>query len=395
MQDDTLAYWIWIVMVMGFANKDTFSLIQKYPDVRELYSLMLRPDCRFLSERQKKHALQNPLAKAEAILETCRKKEIQLLTCQDACYPDCLRHIYSQPALLFYKGNPAILKHDRLLTVVGTRHPSEYSIRTAKQLCHELVCNGLTLVSGGALGLDTVAHQSAVEEHRPTVSVLGCGIDYNYPKGIQPLKEKIIQNGLLLSEYFPGTPPYGRNFPVRNRILSGISPAVLVTEASRESGCMITANLACDQGKDVFCIPPADIYDKRYSGQIFLLHDGAALVCCAEDILNAGSLAVSAPEILPEIPASPEVPKTPEIPEISEIPESEQEADSLSETERHLLQVLEDSEKNINMLCCMTGLKFETISMHLLELELLGWVVATGRDFYTVSDKYRKHSSAL
>ncbi|MBR1555152.1 MAG: DNA-processing protein DprA, partial [Oscillospiraceae bacterium] len=176
MQEDMLAYWIWIIMVMGFAHKDTVSLIQKYPDVQDLYSQMSRPDCRFLSDRQKKRAVQNPLEKAQAILETCRKKEIQILTCQDENYPYRLRHIYSPPAVLFYRGNPACLKNNNLLTVVGTRHPSEYSIRTAKRLCHELVCSHFTLVRGGALGLDSIAHQCAVEEHRPTISVLGCGI---------------------------------------------------------------------------------------------------------------------------------------------------------------------------------------------------------------------------
>ncbi|MBR1555351.1 MAG: DNA-processing protein DprA, partial [Oscillospiraceae bacterium] len=215
------------------------------------------------------------------------------------------------------------------------------------------------------------------------------GIDCNYPKGSQPLKEKIIQNGLLLSEYFPGMPPYGSNFPVRNRILAGISHAVLVTEAGRESGCMITANLACEQGKDVFCIPPADIYDKRYSGQAILLRDGAFCTCGAEDIAHYISHAGSAPE--QPVPA-PEI--LPDVPDAPETPEPEQNADMLSESELHLLRILEDSEKNINMLCCMTGLKFETISMHRMELEMLGWVIATGRDFYTVTDKYRKYSSA-
>ncbi|MBE6875793.1 MAG: DNA-protecting protein DprA [Ruminococcus sp.] len=392
MQEDMFAYWIWIIMVMGFANKDTFSLIQKYPDIKELYCLMCQPDCHFLTETQKKRALQNSLEKAETILETCRKKEIGILTCRDTCYPDSLRHIYSPPAVLFYKGNPAFLKNDNLLTVVGTRHPSEYSLRTARYLCHELAAANFTLVSGGALGLDTIAHQSAIEENQPTISVLGCGIDCNYPKGSQPLKEKIIRNGLLLSEYFPGIPPYGRNFPVRNRILAGISRAVLVTEASRESGCMITANLACEQGKDVFCIPPADIYDKRYGGQSALLRDGAFCVCGAEDVAHFITSPVSVPAVPPEPEPEPPAPvyDTPEFPE----PETAQDSDSLSESEWELLRILQDSEKNINMLCCMTGLKFEFVAMHLLELEMLGWVVNNGHDFYKVTDKYRKHSSA-
>ncbi len=396
MQEDILVYWLWLVMVMGFANKQTVPLLREHPDIIELYSLMQQPDCTFLNERQKKHVRQNPLSKAKDILELCRKKEMQIITCQDALYPERLLQIYNPPAVLFCQGKPEVLRNPMPLTVVGTRHPSEYSIRTTKRLCSELAEAGCMLISGGALGLDSLAHQAALEQQKPTVSVMGCGLDCNYPKGTQAMKEEIKQNGVILSEYFPGMPPYSNNFPVRNRILSALSPAVLVTEANRGSGCMITANLACEQGKTVFCIPPADIYNKRYSGQAILLRDGAFCVCSAEDILQYLSntepvrqqekISPNLPEIKPEeLVAS--VPET-------DAPGQDADADTLSEEEELLLRLLSESEKNTNMLCCLTGFSLELISMHLFELEEMGWIRSTRRDFYTVTDKYHKLSKA-
>ncbi len=394
MQEDILVYWLWLVMVMGFANKQTVPLLRQHPDITELYSLMQQPDCTFLNETQKKRIRQNPLSKAAEILELCRKKEMQVITCQDALYPERLLQIYSPPAVLFCQGKPEVLRNPMPLTVVGTRHPSEYSIRTTKHLCSELAGAGCMLVSGGALGLDSLAHQSALEQQQPTVSVMGCGLDCNYPRGTQPMKEKIKQNGLILSEYFPGIPPYGKNFPVRNRILSGLSRAVLVTEANRGSGCMITANLACEQGKTVFCIPPADIYNKRYSGQAALLRDGAVCVCSAEDVLQylGGEEPARQKEKIsldvPEIKAEELVKPLPETAASGQ----DAEADTLSEEENLLLRLLSESEKNTNMLCCLTGFSLEMISMHLFELEEMGWIQSTRRDFYTVTDKYHKLS---
>ncbi len=397
MQEENLIYWLWLVMVMGIADSGTVPLLKTYPDIVKLYYLIQEQECTFLSPSQKKRAAQIPVQRAQEILTECTQKQISLMTYDNEYYPQKLKNIYNPPALLFYRGNPAFLKSEKILTAVGTRHPSEYSVRTVQKLYAELVRKGCTLTSGFAVGLDTEANLAAVKVEAPTIAVLGCGLDCNYPKGSQPLKEKIAETGLLLTEYFPGTPPYGRNFPVRNRILAGISDAVLVTEAGLNSGCMITANLACEQGKTVFCIPPNDIFSSRYAGQIKLLREGASAAFSAEDIIeeldsdkkktNSDEKNINPhPQQPPSVPTS--APETEVQPVVSEKMITTDAFASLMPEEQKIMEALKDSEKNINMLCCLTGMKFETVSMHLIELEMMGYLTSSGNDFYKISESY-------
>ena len=393
MLETDLIYWLWFVMIMGVASSDAFSLVKKYQDIRKLYQLMLDQQCPFLSQSHKKHISQNTLEKAEMILAGCQQKQISLMTCRSEYYPEKLKNIYAPPVLLFYQGNPAFLRNEKILTAVGTRRPSEYSIRTAQKLYSQLAEGGCTLVSGFAVGLDEEAHLAAIRNEKSTIAVLGCGLDCNYPKGSRPLKEKILENGLILTEYFPGTPPYGRNFPVRNRILSGISDAVLVTEASLRSGCMITANLACEQGKTVFCIPPADIFSSRYDGQAHLLRDGATPVFSADDIFQEFECHEIKPDFQQDIQEIPPEQNPVSVQNTEPLQEQKKEKEisrSFLPEEQAILAALAESEKNINMLCCVTGMKFETVSMHLLELEMMGCITSSSGDFYKLSENYDK-----
>ncbi len=388
-----LEYWLWLVMTMGVGSAESKIAIQNCPDIQKLYHLMHDPSCTFLNPAQKKRVGRIPLEQAESILHYCEKMQFRLMTYYDSNYPEQLRTIYNPPVLLFYQGDPNYFQSEHLLTVVGTRHPSDYSIRTAQQLCRELAAAGCTLVSGCAVGLDTIVHQSAIIEQKPTVAVLGCGLDCNYPRGSRPLKEKIIENGLIITEFFPGTPPYGSNFPVRNRILAGLSQAVLIIEAGKESGCMITADHACEQGKSVYCIPPADIYHPRYAGQIELLREGAFCLMGSEDLFAEKIFDQPAeePEEEPEKQNTFPDLSAPEIPEPESAPEEESEM--LSADEQKLLEALHGSEKNVNMICCLTGMTFSAVSMHLAELEMMGWIVCCGRDFYKTTEKYKANSS--
>lgn len=394
MPEESLIYWLWIVQVMGIAHKETPFLTEKFPDIREMYEQMLNPDCDFMKEHQKKRARQITLKKSEEMLMLCRKQEINIMTWNSEAYPERLRNIYNPPAILFYRGNPACLKNEKLLTAVGTRYPSEYSQFAAERLYHELARSGYMLVSGCAVGLDTAAHRAAIQNEKPTIAVLGCGIDRNYPTGSRELKEKITENGLLLTEYFPGTPPYGTNFPVRNRILIGISKALLVTEAGIDSGCMVTANLACEQGKSVFCIPPADIYAGRYAGQVKLLREGAFPVYGAQEVIQEMEHSKKKPEEkhLPKRKLRKKSRKSKPVDAEPVQPSAgaqNTEWNSLSEEEQIIIRSLSESQKNLNMLCCVTGMKFEAISIHLVELEMLGWISSSDGIFYRVTEKYQ------
>jgi DNA processing protein len=156
----------------------------------------------------------------------------------------------------------------------------------ANWICSDLARAGVVVVSGFAVGLDSAAHRGALLAGGRTVAVLGCGIDVDYPKDNASAKQYITKKGLLLTEFLPGTEPYPKNFPTRNRILSGISLGTLVIQAPERSGSLITASLALEQGRNVFCVPPADIFDKRYAGVVKYLRDGAIPVFSYLDIIN-------------------------------------------------------------------------------------------------------------
>lgn len=172
-----------------------------------------------------------------------------------------------------------------LLTIVGTRNPSPYSLQVEKTICHDLVQMGFVPVTGYAVGIDITANRCALEADKPSIALMGCGLDVAYPQPHANLKYEIARRGLILSEFLPGTSPAPSNFPLRNRVLSGLSMGTFVIQAPARSGALITAENAMEQGRDVFCIPPADIFDKRYMGVIKYLRDGAIPVFDSRDIV--------------------------------------------------------------------------------------------------------------
>ncbi len=376
------ALWIWFVMIMGIANHIAPKLVKNYPDIQELCALLKDPKSNLVRDEAQKRVKNITIEQAENIVQLCEKKGIHIMTWEDDNYPEILRHIIPSPLVLFCKGNPDLLKQNKKVSVVGTRNPSNYSMRIANKLCNELAEKDILLVSGSAVGLDAIAHQAAVFHHQPTIAVLGCGADYPYPKQNLALKTQIIQSGgLLVTEYFPGTPPYASNFPVRNRILSGISETLLIMEAGKESGCMITANLACEQGKNVFCIPPADIFDPRYAGQIALLRDGAFPVFSSQDILDSLKLPDSCDDFDPD----------------DEIPDLEEKFVALLSLPKEatpeqikILQLLQEGDKTVNMLCALTQMRFESLTNIIVDMEINGWIVNMGGDTYTITEAFRK-----
>lgn len=200
-------------------------------------------------------------------------------------YPELLGQVKDPPASLNTRGN--IIRKDLLsVAVVGSRNPTPYGRHMARIISGGLAASGVTVVSGLARGIDTEAHRAALDKGGRTLAVLGCGLDVDYPRGSGDLKKRIIASGALLSEFDPGTPPLPRNFPSRNRIISGLSLAVVVVQARQRSGSLITARWALDQGREVMTVPGrAD--DPLSAGPIALLRDGAAPVCHSDDILRA------------------------------------------------------------------------------------------------------------
>ncbi|MCX7835809.1 MAG: DNA-processing protein DprA [bacterium] len=222
---------------------------------------------------------------AEKILQFCVKNNIHILTLEDADYPNLLKEIHDPPLLLYQKGT---LKPvwEKSISIVGTRLATEYGKKVANQFAKELSCNGWTVVSGLAIGIDGAAHKGALAGGvGSTVGVLGCGINVYYPPQHKNLTEAIVEQGLLLSEYPPNVQPDARYFPQRNRIISGLTKGTVVIEAGDHSGALITSELAIEQNRDVFAVP--GMITSPYSkGTNQLIQKGAKLVTSVNDILN-------------------------------------------------------------------------------------------------------------
>jgi DNA processing protein len=200
----------------------------------------------------------------------------------DERYPSALRAIFDPPALLYVRGT---LPSGEALAVVGARQASLPGLRLTRDICREIAARGIVIVSGLARGIDSAAHQGALEADGATVAVLGCGIDRIYPPENSRLLLNILDSGAIVSEYPPGTPPLAGHFPGRNRIISGLSRGVLVVEAAARSGSLITADFALDQGREVFAIP-GPVRSAGSQGVNRLLKDGACLVTESADILQ-------------------------------------------------------------------------------------------------------------
>lgn len=223
--------------------------------------------------------------------------DARILTWRDDGYPPALREIEDFPPLLFVRGS--LQERDRFaVAIVGTRKPTTYGRNVAERLARELSRYGLTIVSGGARGIDTAAHMGALRAGGRTIAVLGCGIDVPYPPESAALFDRIASQGAILSEYPPGTQPDAWRFPARNRIVSALPLGVLVVEAPNDSGALITANYTLEQGKPVFAVP-GNIDTGQSAGCHKLIKDGATLVDSVEDIVRMLGIA---PEHPPERP---------------------------------------------------------------------------------------------
>lgn len=213
----------------------------------------------------------------------CKTNGIAILTTEDSDYPLQLKNIQNPPSVLYVKG--ALPDTARAVGIVGSRKATSYGLKVAHTFAQDLALAGLTIVSGGARGIDTAAHKGALKADGKTIAVLGCGIDVIYPYENAGIFKQIAGNNAIITEFPPGTGPRSKNFPARNRIISGLSQGILVVEAARKSGAMITAEFAIDEGRDVYCIP-GSIFSPTSVGTHSLIKQGAKLVQRPEDILE-------------------------------------------------------------------------------------------------------------
>lgn len=292
--------------------------------------------------------------RAQEALHTCATQAIDIILISSPDYPALLREIDTPPALLFVKGNASALNLPQI-AIVGSRNHSTAGQENAKAFARHLANSGFTITSGLALGIDATAHLGALETGK-TIAVLGTGVDVIYPRRHQSLYTDIIaRDGAIVSEFPPGTPARAGNFPQRNRIISGLSLGVLVVEAALQSGSLITARLAMEQGREVFALP-GSIHNPSARGCHQLIRQGAALVETADDIINelGGMLAYKA-----------------EGPEQTDSPDP---ITTLDDTSNKILEALGFDPLDLDTLIARTQLAPATISGLLVQLELLGWV---------------------
>lgn len=222
---------------------------------------------------------------ADRIIKLCKANRIDIITYEDSRFPERLRNIPDPPAVLYVKGQLPVMDDEVAIAVVGPRKPDTFGVKAAFSLSARLAKAGAVIVSGGALGVDSEAHLGALWASAKTVAVLGCGHLYPYLAENEELRQKIAQNGAVVSEYPPEFPANRTTFPVRNRIMSGLSLGTVVVQAKQRSGSLITARHAAEQGRDVFVIPGSPA-DKMYTGSNLLLKDGAKPVLTAVDVLE-------------------------------------------------------------------------------------------------------------
>ncbi|HEU4636322.1 MAG TPA: DNA-processing protein DprA [Edaphobacter sp.] len=277
--------WLAVLLTPAMGATRTWRVMRQLGDPKQIFTASLTELEGLGMPAQSAQFLFDGKARAAAEEEWNRVQENGglIVTPSDDEYPERLREIYDPPAVLWIRGDASLLSRPGI-AVVGTRHPSTYGAGMAEMLSRDLAARGLTILSGMARGVDTAAHKGALEARGKTVAVWGTGIDVIYPKENKRLAEQIVQSGgTIVSEYPLGTFPAPQNFPVRNRILSGLSVGVLVIEAAEHSGTRITARLAMEQNRDVYAVP-GNVTNKNAWGPNTLIKQGAKLTATWEDV---------------------------------------------------------------------------------------------------------------
>jgi DNA processing protein len=347
-------YWIGFNLVKGIGAVRFRNLLNTFGDAETAWNASVEAlRAAGLSSRLVENLCQLRVqVNLEQIWERIQAQNIQVLTWEDEEYPRRLKEIEQPPPVLYLRGDLK-LEDDWAVAIVGTRRITAYGRQVAEEVSATLARNGVTVVSGLARGVDAVAHQAAVHAGGRTLAVLGSGVDRIYPPENQRLAEQIISHGAVISDYPIGTPPEGPNFPPRNRIISGLSLAVIVIEANLDSGAMITATFAAEQGRELFAVP-GSILAPQSKGANRLIRDGARLLLDPQEVLEILDLKQataqqSARQVLPGDPV-----------------------------EAQLYQVLGPEPQHVDDIRSQTGMSIEKVSSTLALMELKGMVRQVG-----------------
>ena len=284
---NTINYWIWLQLGLGQGSTKVRLIYTKYGSPKTFYELGLKEwkVSGILSAAEIDKLKSVNLNVTEKIIGECKDLVYEIITPDNPKFPVRLINIPDYPAVLYCCGDIGNIDDEVAITIVGTRSQSPYGKKACYNIAFGLAKAGALIVSGGAYGVDSTAHKGALLAGGKTIAVLGCGINTRYLNENESMRKVISKNGAVISEYPPGAPATKHSFPIRNRIMSGLSLGTVVVEAAQRSGSLITASLAAEQGRDVFAVP-GSIESEYSKGTNKLISDGAKPVICAIDILN-------------------------------------------------------------------------------------------------------------
>lgn len=283
-----IQYWIWLSRIEKLGSIKTQKLLEIYGVPKNIWNATKEELLKIegIGEETTKQILKEEYRKGLEKYEIYMKQNnIELIHIYDKYYPEKLKTIYDKPIVLYIKGNKSIL-NEFSLAIIGCRDHTKYGEIVAKNISYQISKNNIVTISGLARGIDSIAHKETLKAKGKTIAVIGSGVDNIYPEENKELAKEIIKNGgAIISEYVIGTKTQKMNFPARNRIISGMSNGVVVIEAKKKSGTMITVDFALEQGKEVFAIP-GNILSQNSEGTNELIKQGAKLVTNIEDILE-------------------------------------------------------------------------------------------------------------
>jgi len=354
-QRDELIYWLSLHLIQGLGSISFRNLLRHFGSPKGVFEAELSDILEvenIRSEVASRIVRREFLKEPRKVLREIEREGARIITIEDSTYPKLLKEIYDPPMLLYIKGND-IPRNLGFIAMVGSRNPTPYGVKVSKDMAYALARRGMGIVSGLAQGIDSASHWGCIEAGGFTVAVLGTGIDRIYPKSNKELFDKIVKTGCVITEFPPGTPPDARNFPIRNRIISGLSRGVVVVEATKKSGSLITASLALEHGREVFAVP-GSIRSFKSAGCHYLLKQGAKLVENADDIMEELGLNY------------PFVPKRERRGEEIQLPE-----DSL---EKRIYEMIGDYPIHVDEIKNRLKIDFSKLSCTLLNMELKGLI---------------------
>lgn len=354
MDPQEIKYWVGFSSIQGVGKTRIALLEQEFGSLSRAWAAPPDDLRQAIGDRKTVDAIvkRRSAIDLDAAMERLARNDVKALTWHDPDYPELLRETSDLPSVLFVRGK--LLPEDTAsVAVVGTRRASTYGREAARHLVMGLARSGVTVVSGLARGIDTVAHRTALEAGGRTIAVMACGLDMVYPSENAGLAKEILNSGALVSEYPPGIKPDPTYFPRRNRIMAGMSLGVLVVEAPEDSGANVTARMAMEENREVFAVP-GSIFTPGSKGTHRWIQDGAKLVTMADDILRELNLAVLGQQIAMKV------------------------APQASATEQLLLKQLTREPTHIDVIGRMSGLPIAEVSGALTMMELKGLVRQTG-----------------